>query len=1082
MIKIFNIIKQKILQQIIFAFTFILCLMPKLSFAGDLLEVAKQRKWWTNDCPLDKWDDVNCFTCPLFRVLYNAASEVALASYNALHGPLEMVIVVATGVWIAVKLIKDLASYETVEPFKMIQELGYQLFRCMVVVLILHAHYASVRALTLDPVLETGMSVAQFFSGASTVGGRKMGYTCKQEKAGTVTANGGLSQSVGNSMLCAVYGVEKQAFDVIGLGATGRCLAYDRDIGYSIDNVFISFVIPSANYLMTGYLLMLIGAVYLIGCPFLLLDSVINMCFAAALLPVGVACCAFKITSSHMKTIWNTFMEGVFHFVFMTLILYVMTAGIANIISDVQAYAGKVAAGAGTFGNVVHGVSFVSINFLKLGFIFFLGWSVLEQSATLAKKFAPHGLNPGGGMGSDLGKQAATAGKRFAGGALTATGAALKAGARATGLDAKAKELRDKAAKALKSGSIRLVSAPARKARALHNSDTAKALRKQAGAGLKKFGTNAKAYLATTSLGLAASSVHNSDAAKAARAKATKAVENVASFLNGAKRNMIAANIHRNRRSQERAARMEQRKQEIKDTLFSAYDSVKRVKDNVSKKINDTHTAQFLSKANHWRKENLTLENLGEGIGYLGGAATVIGAAAMVATPGVQAAAITVLGAYGAGKVASPIVRHGHVGLEFAKSATRVGIKNLDGRMATWIHNIGKPEELRKTFNRNGQLLSEQIREDMMKNNNFDEKNQAIADKYLAQQRGRDEKTKAGREILEQRALAKEQERQQHWDNQQELHARFEQRKAEVERQKHWDNQQVIHAQFEQRKAEVAARKQAQDDAVAAALEKKQHWINSQDIHARYEQRKSAMQGKHQLYGDIDAIMNNQNLSDKEKEDYFAMAVEEEKHIDANLQNSLKPQSERDLEGLMATGLDKNKGEEDMALAMAIDKEKDEVAGRTATLTKEEEEAIRAQAGAEFDQNLTQMKEAQAAEEAAARALEEKRLALEREEQALAEAQRRAELADAEAKAAEEARIAEEWKQYEKAMKEWRKRHEQRSLMEKLLGVELTEEEIAKRERKAKRDAEFEKRWAEFSKRFDQGNATANSNNDSELS
>ena len=1037
--KIFEIIKQKFVQYIIFAFSFALCSVPKSSFAGALITAARNLKWEDGDCKLDKWESMPCLTCPLFKALYDAASELSLSAYNSLHAPLEAVVAVATAVWIAIKVIKYMASFEAIEPWKMIQEIGYQLFRCMVVILILHANYSSVRSLTLDPVLETGMNISQFFVGAQDC-----------SKAGKVIANGGLSQGVGNSLLCSVYGVETQAFDVIGVGANGRCLAYTKNIGFGIDSLFVKFMLPNANYIITGYLLMIVGAIFLIGCPFLMVDSVVNMCFAVTLMPAGVACCAFKSTASHMKKIWNTFLEGAFHFVFMTLIIYVLSSSIANIMADVQESASAAGGGPKTFGNILHGLSFVGPNFLKLAFIFFLGWSVLGKAGELASTFAPGGLNPAKGIGADLGKQAAHAAKRAAGGAIAATSTALKATADATGLTAAAQRLRSKAANSIKS----FARAPLEAAKFVKNSQTKKAIHGVVPEVLGRFGADIKETMANTRIGKSISD---------ARARGQE---------------------RREARQKDRQARRDERAKKIRkvtttaamifatsktgQAFFAAQDVAKKTGEAIksgSQAFSDWSKDKIVAAKRLKRKYKLLTERkIDHAIFYTGtflGHATNVAAIASLATPAGQVA----LGAYGAIKAGKAIagskaVKKIGVGYEFLKSATRIKLKDWDTELARHIGNVGVEDPLRQAHDPGNKLFSERVREDMMRRNSFDKQKQEIADGIIARQRERDAKTDDGKQILGER-------KQQHWDNMQNLHAQFEQRKAEMEerkkqqeRQQHWDNAEAAR----QKRMELAARKKAQDDAVAAALAKKQHALNAQNLNAQFQERRAAWQDRQKLYGDVDQILNDPKLSEADKDAYMKIALGDEKRINEKLANAKKSQSERDLEGMMKTGLTKD--EENLALDMAVNQEKAEQAAKTATLTPEEEAKIRADEGAKFDRELAQMKEMQAKEEAAARAAEEARLKQEQAEREAAEAKAKADEAEriAKEKAAEEAQ-----KEYERQLKEWEAyQNANKNWAEKLFGVELSEEEIKRRQKYNATLAALQARWDAYENRQQQ--------------
>ena len=1452
--KIFEKIKQNFINCIVFILASATCFAPKSSFAGALVNVAKELKWENKECKLDLFENAKCLMCPLFKAIYDAASHASLSAYNSLHTPLEAVVAIALAVWIALKIIKYLASFEAIEPWKMLQDIVNQTFRCMVIIMILHAHYTSVQALTMDPVIETGMKISQFFAGADA-------SKCPAN-AGTVDRGGGLSPSVGDSILCSVYGVEGQALDVIALGATSRCLAYDEDIGYSVGVWKLKITLPNPNYIITGYLLMLIGAVYLIGCPFLLIDCVLNLCFAVTVLPAGVACVAFKSTSSHMKKIWDTFLAAAFHFLFMTLILYVLSSGIINILNDVKESASAVGGGPKTLGNILHGLSFVGPNFLKLAFIFFLGYSVLGGTGELAGQFAS-GLNPASGMGSDLGKQAATALKRATATAIKTSATAARAFGDASGLTAAAHRFRANAAQAIRN-KAKAFAARASHSKALNfikNSQTRKALhgamargakalgskaqalgskiknratqrlnkistgintartklhnaavnrlnkistgintaktklhdrvskrmdkigagikstkaklhkkrlklhnkrmkfQKKAAKNLKKFGMNAKAALATSKLGMAAYALKNSDAVKTAKLAMKVGATAVSQFADKAQmfainkgRDMKAGAIHLNRRTSQwtdkqlanakkkvkrvamnvaigfvasrtgqayfaaqdhinqkiselhqravqgrrdftasvlhlnrraaqwtnsqiedliqqrrdfRAAvlhikrrnvqwavkkkaeiiqtgrdmkafaihsgrRISQWKDRTVDNLITTGRNIKAAAIHVDRRVTqwtdrriadirqagrDTKASMihFNRRVGQWadqrvndirqtgrdikasaihlnrrveqwtdqRVENLvargrnikasaihlnrrasqwadrqidgirdlktSIENnindfnerakkrvkrvamnvaigfvasrtgqayfavqdrITQGISDIHNSQTARDARAAIIIGSRRVAEFSrkasryaeekfdrATGLAHSGRlflrrtaksVASLRVEHITTGYEFLKSATRVSLRNLDEELARRINNIGVSDELRLERDPGDKLYSEKIMEDMLRHNNFDERSKEIAEMYAQRQRERDKETEDGQTILERR-------RQHHWEEMQKAHERLEARKAELKaeeeariKQEHWNKAQEAHEQFERRKAELAeleaekeARQKFEEEAIAEALEKKQHLLNAELLNERFQKRRSAWEDRQNVYKDIDAIMNDPDLSADEKAAYFEIATEEERRINEELKNAEKAQSERDLEDLMKTGLDEK--EENLALDLAIEKEKEEQRAKIATLTKEEEDAVRARAAAEFDKQLEQIKEARAAEEAARRAKEEAERAAKKAQEEAEEAARRAkeeaekaaqkaeeEAKEAAKKAEEEAKEAarKAQEEYEKRLKAWKEyQDENRTFMEKLFGVELSEKEIERRKRRQEIFERMKAKWEAIEER-----------------
>jgi len=391
--KIKNIVS--VLKAPLLALYFVI--LPKIVFAGQLHDIAEKGGWYSEACPLGTWssDESSCMTCDLFSALFNAANYLSIKAYNAFASSMAILVAICTAIWVALKVLKYVSNMETAEPRQIVQELGRQLFRSMVIVLILSANYSSVRSLTIDPAFETGMRIANMFTGKSA---------CELSSV-SAEKNGGLSPAMGESIQCLLKHLQSSCMDVIDLGGTAVCLAFH-------DLSIISYIIPRISVIITGLALMAFGMVLLLGFPFLLVDCVVNLLFAVSLLPVALGLYAFKITANYLGLVWKTFMNAMFNFLFLSLILYVMMGAIATGFTELPTDP----PGPDIF-KAIKGLSFFGTNLITFGFLFLLAWSVLKESAELANAFSDGGINPSGekeSIGAGLGHLALQAGTRAA--------------------------------------------------------------------------------------------------------------------------------------------------------------------------------------------------------------------------------------------------------------------------------------------------------------------------------------------------------------------------------------------------------------------------------------------------------------------------------------------------------------------------------------------------------------------------------------------------------------------------------------------------------------------------------------------
>lgn len=395
---------------------FILCLVilgvilfSDETFAGVLKDTAQKNNWYNDECSLGSWNDKGaCLMCPLFNALFNTASKLAAKAYTSFAAGVATLVAIGTAIWIAIKILRHVSNMETVEPRQMIQELGIQLFRSMVIVLILNVSYMSVRTLTLDPVFDAGMEITNLFTGRGCA------------KTPALNQNGGLSPSMGASIDCALTNIQASTMEVIDLGGTIVCLAFQKPLA------LLNHIIPSFTALLTGLCLIVLGGFLLLGFPFLLVDCVVNLLFAVSVMPMAVGLYAFKITAQYLGKVWNTFLTAIFNFLFLSLIIYIMLNALATIFTDVSNDIGF-GNGDGIYAIIkgVKGMAFFGLNMLKIAFIFLLAWSSMGEAGKFAGKFGGGGITPADGIGSDMGAQALHAGTRLGKGAAKMGGAAL---------------------------------------------------------------------------------------------------------------------------------------------------------------------------------------------------------------------------------------------------------------------------------------------------------------------------------------------------------------------------------------------------------------------------------------------------------------------------------------------------------------------------------------------------------------------------------------------------------------------------------------------------------------------------------
>ena len=172
--------------------------------------------------------------------------------------------------------------------------------------------------------------------------------------------------------------IQNRAAKIKALGSAAICESWKEKV----------FIIPHLGYLLTGIGLWVGAMILIIAVPFLMLDAVIELAVAAALLPAAIGAYAFKITRRYVKPVWDTFMNSMFVFMFVSLIALMLTVAFEQILSeatqgslDTLLESGATEASLQT---VLHDMAWWSVAFLKVCFVLILTWTVMGEAKDLS--------------------------------------------------------------------------------------------------------------------------------------------------------------------------------------------------------------------------------------------------------------------------------------------------------------------------------------------------------------------------------------------------------------------------------------------------------------------------------------------------------------------------------------------------------------------------------------------------------------------------------------------------------------------------------------------------------------------------
>ena len=363
-----------------------------ISNAASMSYDANGNPIYTDNCELGSYlDKDNCTFCALFKTIFNAASTIAKKANDSLAAPTVTIVGVGFIIWLAIFVLKNITAFGGASPGEMIKGILFQGFRVAVVILILKGALYEIMDVTLNPVMQTGLTFSQEITTGTCQDSEPymqgiIGYD--STKGFQENSTGGLSQQIGGGIICSIKRLEDSVGYLMSLGNYSMCLATDR---YDIWDFF-----PHLGYLTTGIFLWIVGLALLLAFPWCLVDCVLQLCVAAALLPCAIGAFAFKVTAKYLKNIWNFFMNAMFNFVFLSLIVYIINSNFKSWIGVQDD--GSVQDVIFISGLNSQGLAWWGVGAIKVAAICFFCWTFFDEAKSMSDKFAK-GVPFAGGKG-----------------------------------------------------------------------------------------------------------------------------------------------------------------------------------------------------------------------------------------------------------------------------------------------------------------------------------------------------------------------------------------------------------------------------------------------------------------------------------------------------------------------------------------------------------------------------------------------------------------------------------------------------------------------------------------------------------
>lgn len=254
----------------------------------------------------------SCLFCPLFRVIFNAANDVATASAAKLSTTMAQILLLGFAIYVAFSVLKLVSSFTKQDGPKFVTELLGQAFKVFFAyILLIKIDY--VYAYIISPVLSAGLEF-----GSSLLFEKGNTYATLKS-CGDITVSGGIMPaSLGDKIMCFIKAVQAELSVPQTIASSLMCVARNTAATEVLSVKFWDF-----GMMFQGALIYCFSWLISLAFAFYLIDATVRLGIVGALMPFLIACWPLKATSSYTNKGWEMFMNSFFTFVMLGLVVSV---------------------------------------------------------------------------------------------------------------------------------------------------------------------------------------------------------------------------------------------------------------------------------------------------------------------------------------------------------------------------------------------------------------------------------------------------------------------------------------------------------------------------------------------------------------------------------------------------------------------------------------------------------------------------------------------------------------------------------------------------------------------------------------
>lgn len=381
--------------------------------------------------PVKLYNMRKCFFCPLFSVVYDAATKMPKISFSKLAAAFATLIALGLAIWIAVQTLTHVSSLTKQDAPKFLAGLIKQSYKFLIAFLLLQ-YGSQIFIYAVNPVLKAGIKFGGQFLENATVTDEDVFKDIQAEiksRADKVPYYGYYDDKYNTlykELDGYVSGIQREIAFMQAVGSSLICTGNRAMFHTTEEEKFadgFKMILQGLVFAVFGFLLSIAFAFYMI-------DAVVQLGIVGALMPFLIASWPFKITSQYAGTGFKMLLNSAFIFVFIGLTVEVnmqlINAALTNNVGEkmeIQASNAEnvemgslqqiaVAINEQDSKALVELTDISTMGFLILIFCCIFGFKFMGQTSSLAGQFSSGGIKPTAPSIATMGASAALSGAK----------------------------------------------------------------------------------------------------------------------------------------------------------------------------------------------------------------------------------------------------------------------------------------------------------------------------------------------------------------------------------------------------------------------------------------------------------------------------------------------------------------------------------------------------------------------------------------------------------------------------------------------------------------------------------------------